>query len=123
MRVPAQNFFPHLDSEAESTQQWRCPSMAKDDAVLGNVFCQQKLAVGAFDEVHLIEIGRDVSTGSRKNRGFTNMAAKLKTQTCAVCQTGHLQSANDPAALRKPQVEVLTAARGNQRAGVRERHD
>ena len=50
MRVPAQNFFPHLDSEAESTQQWRCPSMAKDDAVPGNVFCEQKLAVGPFDK-------------------------------------------------------------------------
>ena len=123
MRVLAQNFFTHLDPKAEAAQQWRRPSMTKDDAVLGNVLCQQKLAVGPFDEIHLVEISGDVSRGSRKNRRLTNVAAKLKTQARAVCQTGHPQRANDPAALRKPQVEVLTAARGNQRAGVRERHD
>src|SRR5437016_660708 len=97
--------------------------MTKDDAVLGNVLCQQKLAVGPFDELHRVEMSRDVSPGGRKNRGLADVAAKLKTQTRIRRQTGHAQSPNDPAALRKPQVEVLAAARGNQRARVRESDD
>ena len=72
--------------------------MAKDDAVPGNVFCEQKLAVGPFDKLHRLEMSGDVSPGSRKNRGLADVAAELKAQTCIRRQTGQAQSANDPAA-------------------------
>ena len=35
--------------------------MTKDDAVPADILRQQKLAVGSFDELHLIDISRDVS--------------------------------------------------------------
>jgi hypothetical protein len=123
VRVLAQNSFTHLDPQAEAAQQNRHSSMAKDNAVLGDILRQQKLAVGPFDEVHTVEISGDVSSGRRKNCGFTDMTTKLKSQTRALCQTSHLQRANDSAALRKAQIEVLAGARGNQRASIRERDE
>ena len=99
MRVLAQNFFTHPDPKPGAAQQRPFSSMTKDYAVLADILCEEKLAVGPFNEVQLVEIGRDVPPGGRKNCGFTGVAAKLKTQTRVVCQTRHLQGANDPAAL------------------------
>jgi len=59
--VLSENLFTNPDPESGAAQQWRRSSMTKDDAVPADILRQQKLAVGSFDELHLIDISRDVS--------------------------------------------------------------